>query len=303
MWGEEVPWSLQVTPVGDRGLAFTLPVCAGVPKVHGGHTDPCVQTSTPGTPWVCHMPPGGSSPSLPNSLTSTLPSWVLHVGLPGTSWDVTLGPMAIMSLLVCFYAFHEPASAALLAFPWGSWPWLRPSGLPAMVRAAVLLFLGPQGPCLLGLPLPSACPSLHSEGCPCVCVCVAVVGWTRGWRCPRPSALPHSGERSGHLEMCPEPQTPASLSCSPNQPNRPCHHRPLAPVPPTPHLPAHVCPCPLGPGRAGTNSVFPPGWPGSLLDIISCSISHERFHLCCYRHHWFRAVQGGLAVGTRAPAG
>ncbi|KAM4843303.1 sodium-independent sulfate anion transporter, partial [Thomomys bottae] len=36
--------------------------------------------------------------------------------LLGTSRDVTLGPTAIMSLLVSFYTFHEPAYAVLLAF-------------------------------------------------------------------------------------------------------------------------------------------------------------------------------------------
>ena len=34
----------------------------------------------------------------------------------GTSRDVTLGPTAIMSLLVSFYTFREPAYAVLLAF-------------------------------------------------------------------------------------------------------------------------------------------------------------------------------------------
>lgn len=34
----------------------------------------------------------------------------------GTSRDVTLGPTAIMSLLVSFYTFHAPAYAVLLAF-------------------------------------------------------------------------------------------------------------------------------------------------------------------------------------------
>lgn len=34
----------------------------------------------------------------------------------GTSRDVTLGPTAIMSLLVSSYTFHEPAYAVLLAF-------------------------------------------------------------------------------------------------------------------------------------------------------------------------------------------
>lgn len=36
--------------------------------------------------------------------------------LLGTAKDVTLGPTAIMSLLVASYAFHEPAYAVLLAF-------------------------------------------------------------------------------------------------------------------------------------------------------------------------------------------
>lgn len=34
----------------------------------------------------------------------------------GTAKDVTLGPTAIMSLLVSSYAFHEPVYAVLLAF-------------------------------------------------------------------------------------------------------------------------------------------------------------------------------------------
>ncbi|XP_058387965.1 sodium-independent sulfate anion transporter-like isoform X2 [Diceros bicornis minor] len=37
----------------------------------------------------------------------------------GTSRDVTLGPTAIMSLLVPFCTFREPACAVLLAFLWG----------------------------------------------------------------------------------------------------------------------------------------------------------------------------------------
>lgn len=36
--------------------------------------------------------------------------------LLGTAKDVTLGPTAIMSLLVSSYAFHDPAYAVLLAF-------------------------------------------------------------------------------------------------------------------------------------------------------------------------------------------
>ena len=108
-------------------------LCALVcPKYTVDTADPCAQMSTPGTPWACHVPPGGSSLSLPNSLASTLPSWVLRVGLPGTSWDVTLGPVAIMSLLVSFYTFRDPPCAVLLAFLWGcmqlamgSWAWVR----------------------------------------------------------------------------------------------------------------------------------------------------------------------------------
>lgn len=34
----------------------------------------------------------------------------------GTAKDVTLGPTAIMSLLVSSYAFHQPVYAVLLAF-------------------------------------------------------------------------------------------------------------------------------------------------------------------------------------------
>lgn len=36
--------------------------------------------------------------------------------LLGTAKDVTLGPTAIMSLLVSSYAFHQPVYAVLLAF-------------------------------------------------------------------------------------------------------------------------------------------------------------------------------------------
>lgn len=82
----------------------------------------------------------------------------------GTSRDVTLGPTAIMSLLVSFYTFHEPAYAVLLAFLSGCiqlamgflhlGETLRPScpGLP--------------GTCLLERPWLSAFPSL-----PALCLC------------------------------------------------------------------------------------------------------------------------------------
>lgn len=81
---------------------------------------------------MCRVSPGCSSLSLPSSLASTLPSGVLHIVLPGTSRDVTLGPVAIMSLLVSFYTFRDPPCAVLLAFLWGcmqlamgSWAWVR----------------------------------------------------------------------------------------------------------------------------------------------------------------------------------
>lgn len=73
----------------------------------------------------------------------------------GTSRDVTLGPTAVMSLLVSSYTAHEPAYAVLLAFLSGcvqlAMRFLglgKGLGLPAWGclgwgwAAAVLLFLG-----------------------------------------------------------------------------------------------------------------------------------------------------------------
>lgn len=57
----------------------------------------------------------------------------------GTSRDVTLGPTAIMSLLVSFYTFREPAYALLLAF------------LSGCIQLAMGLLR-------LGKALPSCCP-------------------------------------------------------------------------------------------------------------------------------------------------
>uniref|UniRef100_G1STR8 Sodium-independent sulfate anion transporter n=1 Tax=Oryctolagus cuniculus TaxID=9986 RepID=G1STR8_RABIT len=64
----------------------------------------------------------------------------------GTSRDVTLGPTAIMSLLVSFYTFHEPAYAVLLAF------------LSGCIQLAMGLLC-------LGETLPS-CPGARLWGCP-----------------------------------------------------------------------------------------------------------------------------------------
>lgn len=84
----------------------------------------------------------------------------------GTSRDVTLGPTAIMSLLVSSYTFHEPAYAVLLAFLSGCIQLAmgclclgEPSGLPAVGVGAEVL---PPGAAL-----PSAFPSSRSRGYPC----------------------------------------------------------------------------------------------------------------------------------------
>lgn len=89
----------------------------------------------------------------------------------GTSRDVTLGPTAIMSLLVASYAFREPAYAVLLAFLSGCvqlamrFLGLGETGLPA-VGVVRLWFRSELRHLPSGDALPSAFFSLHLEGYP-----------------------------------------------------------------------------------------------------------------------------------------
>lgn len=135
----------------------------------------------------------------------------------GTSRDVTLGPTAIMSLLVSFYTFREPAYAVLLAFLSGCiqlgmgflrlGKTLRPSchgdgGLQ------LCSFWGTKAP-PSGDALPSAFLSLHSKGYPCVSVCLCICVCQEGWL----SAL-YCAQSPGHLEKCPGPQSLVSFLLS-----------------------------------------------------------------------------------------
>lgn len=79
----------------------------------------------------------------------------------GTSRDVTLGPTAIMSLLVSFYTFREPAYAVLLAF------------LSGCIQLAMgLLHLGKTLPSCCGEWLQAA--SLGVPGPPRVLFCASL---------------------------------------------------------------------------------------------------------------------------------
>lgn len=91
-------------------------MCAAVPLVAMTTTDPVLGHLPPGTLWACRAPPQCSTLS-PHQygLYSAFMGCFVYFFL-GTSRDVTLGPTAIMSLLVSFYTFHEPAYAVLLAF-------------------------------------------------------------------------------------------------------------------------------------------------------------------------------------------
>lgn len=66
----------------------------------------------------------------------------------GTSRDVTLGPTAIMSLLVSFYTFREPAYAVLLAFLSGCIQLAM--GFLHLGKTAFLLWEGLHGCCSWG---------------------------------------------------------------------------------------------------------------------------------------------------------
>lgn len=132
----------------------------------------------------------------------------------GTSRDVTLGPTAIMSLLVSFYTFREPAYAVLLAFLSGciqlGMGFLRlGKTLRLSCQGCGSALLGVLSHFLLAMPclqhflfcIPRALP---------VCLC------QEGWH----SAFPSCAQRPGRVEKCPWPQSLGSLSCSPGQPKQ-----------------------------------------------------------------------------------
>lgn len=92
----------------------------------------------------------------------------------GTSRDVTLGPTAIMSLLVSFYTFHAPAYAVLLAFLSGciqlAMGFLHLGKTPVLSCCCVEFggsSWGTEAPTPGDAPALSISP-LHSRGCACV---------------------------------------------------------------------------------------------------------------------------------------
>lgn len=159
----------------------------------------------------------------------------------GTSRDVTLGPTAIMSLLVSSYTFHEPAYAVLLAFLSGCvqlamgflclGETLGPSRSGGW-GGVVLPFLGNQGICVLG-GLVLSISSFAFQGPP-------LRRWGGGTLAS--SAL----------------QTSLSGACGPPV-LRPSPTHATSPSP-RPHM------------SSGTGSVLPSGRPGFLLDFISCPV-------------------------------
>lgn len=144
---------------GRRGQGVSLPVCAGAPCVHAGPLRRPHQAPHEPASW---RELTAFSPQQYGLYSAFMGCFVYL--LLGTSRDVTLGPTAIMSLLVSSYTFHEPAYAVLLAFLSGciqlamSFLGLGETrGLPA-VGARALQFC-----CLLGARSPASwgCPALH----------------------------------------------------------------------------------------------------------------------------------------------
>lgn len=143
------------------------PAC--VPGTQLAPQVPCACTQTPGLCVPGPGPPGAHhSPLQQYGLYSAFMGCFVYFFL-GTSRDVTLGPTAIMSLLVSFYTFHEPAYAVLLAFLSGCIQLAM--GFLRLGEAASLLGRGggsnsafPRVPRPLGL----AFPPLHSKGHPYV---------------------------------------------------------------------------------------------------------------------------------------
>lgn len=199
----------------------------------------------------------------------------------GTSRDVTLGPTAIMSLLVSFYTFHEPAYAVLLAFLSGCIQLAM--GFLRLGKTLGPAYRGYPGPCLLGMRWASAFPSLCSKRSSCGCGGVLSALYCSTWRRAWASApsLPSPWSKPGQTGHVP---TVLSLSV------------------PSPPVPARIQPRPPGLGRAGTSLVFFLGWPGFLLDFISCPVI-KGFTSAATITIGFGQIKVGTAARPWAPPG
>lgn len=204
----------------------------------------------------------------------------------GTSRDVTLGPTAIMSLLVSSYTFHEPAYAVLLAFLSGCIQLAmgclclgEPSGLPAVGVGAEVLPPGLPCPQRSLLHVPGAIPVQVGVGVPSapsaalLCLGLRTLG-----------EMPRASDRSLPFLL----SKPAQTGCA--------AHPSLAPVPPNPPPPAHVHGV-LWDQRTVLS------WLVRVPAGLHLLPGHQRFHLRCCHHHQLRADQGEGARWPRGPAG
>lgn len=118
VWVEKRPLiTVGPQPWVTEGKQFAAPVCTAVPRIHSRQHRFLCSVSSPRDPggvpcasWVFI-----ALSAQQYGLYSAFMGCFVYFFL-GTSRDVTLGPTAIMSLLVSFYTFHEPAYAVLLAF-------------------------------------------------------------------------------------------------------------------------------------------------------------------------------------------
>lgn len=129
----------------------------------------------------------------------------------GTSRDVTLGPTAIMSLLVSSYTFHEPAYAVLLAFLSGciqlAMGFLCLGETLGGRGAVVLPFLGNQGTCVPGF-LALSISSFAFQG-------PSLWRWGRGALASSPALQTNPGRACGPPVLSPSPARAASPSPRP----------------------------------------------------------------------------------------
>lgn len=260
------PWSLRVHTVFTEGERFA-PCALLCPPRDGPHR-PCAQTSPPGTLGAPCVPPRCLVLSLhppQYGLYSAFMGCFVYFFL-GTSRDVTLGPTAIMSLLVSFYTFREPAYAVLLAF------------LSGCIQLAM-------GFLHLGETLRPSCPGLSRHLPPGEALAFGLPFFT----CPVPvcpglqtlASLPHRAEESkqGVWPTCPQPHFHQTTS-------------------PSPHPPTSA-----GTGQSWGHQLSIPSWPpGFLLDFISYPVI-KGFTSAATVTIGFGQIKVGTLVGSQAPPG
>lgn len=205
----------------------------------------------------------------------------------GTSRDVTLGPTAIMSLLVSFYTFHEPAYAVLLAF------------LSGCIQLAMgFLRLGKTvGPSCQGVPrhlppgdaLALSLSIFASKGL-FLCVCEG------GGVLLSPPLFCLEAKTLGEVSRASDPTLPSPLSkpvqtgCVVQQ----C----LAPVPPD-HLSQPISTHVLW---DWWSQLSIPSWLARLSAGLHLLPHHQGFHIRCHHHHRLRADQGRHASWRPGPS-